>query len=186
MADTNVINRVAFHATAETAHPTVVAKGLNIAQSAWSAASFVTGGSVARHGDDFDITDSAVEKEIERKVEEIMQTRGFAAEDLILLQNRVKSFTVECEDVSEAVHALASDVSITSNVATNAAGLTFRTGAVEINGLCLEYYPNIAIFIDGDTAGYGEGGKGMITLICMVLAGATITQGSSKEWYQSA
>lgn len=186
MAETSLINRIAIHATASSALPTLAAKGANIAKSAWTTATFSTLGSVQRGGDDADIMGDAIEATRERIVEEIMQTRGLQREDLILLQNRITEFVIPCEDVSEDIFTLASDITVASHEATHAAALTFRTVAIEINGLCIDYYPKCAVFIDGQAAGYGEGGKAVVNLICMPVATTSYPAGWSREWYQAA
>lgn len=186
MAETNLINRVAIHATASSALPTLPAKGANIAKSAWTTATYSTLGSVARHGDDADITDDSVDATVERVVEEIMQTRGLQREDLILLQNRVSEFSIVAEDVSEDLMALASDMAVTSHVTDYAATLTFRSVAIEINGLRLDWYPQCAVFIDGESAGYGTDGKAKTTFIFMPVATTAAPSGRLRYHYQAA
>jgi hypothetical protein len=186
MAETSLINRIAVHAAAETALPTLPAKRANIAKSAWTTATFVTLGSIMRGegGDNADINDDSVEATTERVVEEIFQTRGLQREEINLLKNRIDTISIRCEDASAALFALASDITITSNVATFAKTLTYRTLAIEINGLFIDYYPKVAIFIENPTAGFGEGGKGMTTLVCMPVATTTVPAGWSRAWYQ--
>lgn len=186
MAETSLISRVAIHATASSALPTLPAKGANIAKSAWTTATWKTGGSVARHGDDFDINDESIEYTVERAVEEIMQTRGLQREDLILLQNRITEFSIACEDGREALWNLASDISITSNEATFDEALAFRAVAIEVQGLWIDYFPKCGVFIDSLSAGYGEDGKAITTLIVMPVATTAYPAGFSREWYQAA
>lgn len=186
MAETNLISRVAIHATASSALPTLAVKGANIAKSAWTTATWKTGGSVARHGDDFDINEESIEYTIERVVQEIMQTRGIQREDLVLLQNRITEFAITCEDGREALWTLASDISVASNEATFDDALAFRAVAIEVNGLWIDYFPKCAVFIDNATAGYGEDGKAITTLICMPVATTSYPAGFSREWYQAA
>jgi hypothetical protein len=185
MPETRVINRIAIHATAETALPTLPAKRANIAKSAWTTATYKTLGSVARGGDDADINDESVEMTTERVVEEIFQTRGLQREDIILLKNRIDNFVITCEDASEALTLLASDISITSNKATFAATLTYRTVAIEVNGLFIDYFPKCAIFIENPSAGFGEDGKATLQLVCMPVATTTLPAGWNRQWYQS-
>lgn len=186
MAETSLISRVAIHATASSALPTLPAKGVNIAKSAWTTATFKTLGSVSRHGDDADITDDSIEMTTERVVQEIMQTRGMQRDDIILLQNRITEFSIVCEDASETLMALASDIAITSNEATFDEALAFRAVAIEVNGLWIDYFPKCAVFVDSPSAGYGEDGKAMLTLVCMPVSTAAYPTGWSREWYQSA
>lgn len=186
MAETSLINRIAIHATAETALPTLATKGSNITQSTWSGASWETLGSRERGSDDGDISDESIEATRERVVEEIMQTRGLQRQDIILLQNRITKFTIGVEEASEAIFTLASDISVSSHEATHAAALTFRAVAIEVSGLWIDYYPKCAVFIDGQVQGYGEGGKGMVQLVCMPVATTSYPAGWSREWYQAA
>lgn len=186
MAETSLINRVAIHATAETALPTLAAKRANIAKSAWTIATFKTIGSIQRGADDIDMGGDGIELTTERVVQEIMQTRGLQREDLILLQDRIMEFTIPCEDASEELFTLASDISVTTNEATYATGLTFRAVAIEVNGLFIDYFPKCAVFIDTPSAGYGEDGKALTNLVVMPIATSTYPGGWSREWYQAA
>jgi len=186
MADTSLINRIAIHPTAESALPTIPAKRVNITKAAWTTATFKTLGSVARHGDDGDITDESIEMTTERIVQEIMTTRGMQREDLILLQNRITEFTVVCESPNEAIFGLASDIAITSHEATFDDALAFRAVAIEVNGLWIDYFPKCAVFIDSPSAGYGEDGKALVNLVIMPVATTSYPAGFSREWYQAS
>lgn len=184
MAETSLINRIAIHATASSALPTLPAKRVNITKAAWTTATWKTIGSVARLADDGDITDEGIEMTTERVTQEIMTTRGLQREDLILLQNRITEFTIVCESPSEAIFTLASDISITSHEATFASALTFRAVAIEVNGLWIDYFPSCAVFIDSPSMGYGEDGKSLVNIVVMPIATTSYPAGFSRKWYQ--
>jgi len=51
--------------------------------------------------------------------------------------------------------------------------------------LLVDYYPKVALFLDGETKGYGEDGAGMVNLIAFPVATATYKGGYSRTWYQT-
>jgi hypothetical protein len=185
MAETSVINRIAIHATAESSLPTRPAKGANIAKSAWTTATFSTIGSVDRGSDDADLADENIQYTIVDEAGEIVQTRGMQIDDIIDMKYYISEFSIVCEDMSEALWTLVSNVSVTSNVATFAATSTPRAVAIETNGLGIAYFPKCRITISDAEGGFGQDGKGMTTLRVQPMKPSS-GEHFSFEWYQAA
>jgi len=179
--ENNVINVIAIHATAETAHPAAAVKGANIAT--WTGYKVL--GST-QCGNDIDLDATSVEISVERTLAMIEPTRSIQAEDIVLMKNKVASVAFSVYELGEDIFTLLSDWTVTSNVGQPSSTLAFRTLAIEVNGLLIDYYPKVALFLDGETKGYGEDGAGMVNLIAFPLATATIKGGYSRTWYQSA
>lgn len=187
-ADTSLINVVAMHATASTAHPTIPNRGTNMTQAEWNSAGFVTIGKKTGIGNDVDLGENTFEVPLLlAEHEEIRAPRGGAPEDHILLSQRAEPFEIECYGSPEALWALDSNASITSNVFTYTPTTTKRTVAVEVGGgLYLVYYPQCVVKVLGDVGGFGAGGVALATLRIMPEATSALPAGFDKEWYQSA
>lgn len=185
-ADTSLINVVAIHATPSTAHPAIPALGTNIAQSAWNSAGFSTIGKKTGIGNDIDLGENTFEVPLlASEHEAIRAPRGGAPEDHILLSQRAEPFEIECYGSPEALWALDSNASITTNVFTLTPTTTKRTVAVEVGGgLYLVYYPQCVVKLLGDVAGFAAGGVGLATVRIMPEATSALESGFDKEWYQ--
>lgn len=180
MAETSVINKIAIHATEETPRPALPAKGSNMTFSA----GWVEMGSL-QAGADVDLASDNVSISMDRKLAEIDPTRSLTVEELVLIKNRLANITVTLYDMSEALYAILSDMSVTSNAAQPAAQIAYRTVIVEINGRLIDYFPRCGIFLDSSEAGYGEDGVGTTGIIIIPTATSTYKGGWKREWYQA-
>lgn len=186
MAETSLANVIAIHATASTAHPTIPAKGTNITQAAWNTLGFSTIGKVTGIGNDIDLGDSTFKfPDLVKETEVIRAPRGDAPEDHIVLSHRAEAFEFKCYGMPEALWALDSNASITSNVFTTTPTTTNRTVAVEYGGgLGLVYYPQCLVSILGVEGGFGSGGVAEATVRVEPEATSSLPAGFDLEWYQ--
>lgn len=187
-ADTSLINAIAFHATASTAHPTIPNRGTNITHAEWNSAGFVVGGRKDITGNDMDLGESTFEVPLITAEHEIIRApRGDAPDDHILLSQRADPFEVEFYGSPETLWALDSNADITSNVFKFTDTSTKRTVAVEVGGgLYLVYYPQCTVKILGDVGGFGAGGVALATLRIMPEKTSALPGGFDKTWYQAA
>ena len=179
--ETSLINKIAIAAASSASEPTVPDKRSNVA----SWVGFTTIGSIDA-GDDANLGEDNVEVTLERVISEIRATRQLSRDDIILIQNSVDAVSFSCYDGSEALMTLDSTISVVSNEAQHGTTLTARTLVVEVNGLWYEYYPRVALFLDGESGGFGEGGEVITSFTALVMRTAAYPSGSVKKFYQAA
>lgn len=182
--NSNVINKIAFGTAASVALPTLPNLGTNI--GTWGTDWPILVGSVPLFSDDANLEPDTVEAAVETQVEEVFAARSLAPEDLVLLRRRINDFTFMCKDGGETLFGVDSNGTIASNVFTFGTTIAFRSAAVEVNGLWVDHYPKVAVFIDQMSAGYGQGGVGKTRFTVIPLAVSGTQAGFERTWYQSA
>lgn len=183
MAETNIINRIAIHATAETAPPTLASKGSNITQSAWSTAGFETFGGRVGFSDDLDLDQESVGIVMDRQISFVDPPRGMGYQDAIPTKNRITEVTFQCYDGSEALLTLDSDMSVASNVAELALTGTKRTLCIEVNGLWVDYFGTVLLQVT-DLPGGAIAGEGVQkTMVRATVLGGTAADGGLERRY---
>lgn len=176
--ETSLINVVAVHPTAETSAPVVPAADAVVAS--WSG--WTTFGSVDLYAHDVNLESLKIPG-TEYEGFKVQAPRSLAPKDLILLKNGIGEGEFVASEVSEEVLTIASNKSITANVATQAATLTFRTVVIETKGVKYEYYPKCAVIaVDQPADNTGEYNKQQFLLIPMGTT--SIPGGVQTKWYQ--
>lgn len=180
MAETSFVNRIAFHATPETTAPTAPAKGSNIASlSGWT----VIGSIQAGH--DADLDADGVEITFFDEKGEVMPPRSLTREEVLNFRNGVDTITFTAYDGSEALLALGSSLTPTTNITEAVQATTYRTMVVEVNGLWFDYFPRCEVTVTSVPAGYtGEPAKTVFTV--RPTATSTIKGGWQRHHYQAA
>jgi hypothetical protein len=183
MAETSFINKIAIHATANTAVPTLAAKGANIAT--WTGFSEI--GS-AQRGDDGDLDEDSVAIGFLAENGEVRPPRSLTREDLLLFANGVDSFTFVVYDGSEALLALDSDIAQASNVSEKSGTRAKRTVIIEVNGLWIDYFPNCVVQVSQIAGSFVGDKKAVSKTTFTVYPCATTNQkgGWERHHYQAA
>ena len=176
---TNFLNRILIASAADASELTAPAAGSNISSiSGWTAI-----GSVAR-GDSADLDADSVEITFYDVYGEILPPVALVKSDVVPLQNGVESFSFVCYDASETLLTLASDITVTGNAAQKTLTSVKRSVTIEVNGLFYDYFPNVELCITGVPVGIAEDGASRTQFMGRVCAGATITSGWKRKWYQ--
>ena len=174
MAETSIISRIAIHATAETAPPSLPSKGTDITQSAWSGAGFETVGGRIGFGDDLDIDEESIAVTREEMLSLVDPPKGQAVEEAIVTKSRVTEVTFQCYDGSEALFTLVSNMTVASNIAELGVTSTYRTLVIETAGRWVDYYGRVLLQLM-DTPGGAMSGEGVMRS----LFRATVTKSTS-------
>ena len=98
MAETNFLNVIAVHLTADTAAPTTVSKGGNIAAATWTTDGFSTIRSRNLNSDDGDLADANITLDMEKIIQSVKPPLAHAAQDHTLFGKTIESFDFECFD----------------------------------------------------------------------------------------
>lgn len=146
MANTSIVNRIAIHATASTALPTLpAATGSNVSQSDWSTAGFETISSRELKSDNYDIDEETFSFSVEERFHETRAPLSHGSDEVLLLGNKLNPIEVTLYDIDGALLTLASDMSFSTSRATWANSYTARTVAIEINGLGIFEFPSAIV-----------------------------------------
>jgi len=158
MANTSIVNRVAIHATAGTALPTLPASpGSNISQSDFATAGFETIGSRELRSDNYDIDEETFTFSVEERFHETMAPLSHGPDEVLLIGNKVNAVEIVLYDIDGALLTLASDMTFGSSQATWANSYTNRTVAIEINGLGIFEFPNAVVTFNNIEMGMTDG-----------------------------
>lgn len=149
-ANTNIINRIAIHATASSALPTLAAVGSNITVGAWGASGYDTFGGRNSRGDDYDIDEDAVSFfNVTETFVDVSAPLSDGIDDTILISRKLEPIELQLYDIDQAMFAFDSAGDITSSVFTWAdpGTATKRAVAVEINGIGLWSFPSCHVSV---------------------------------------
>lgn len=150
MPGTNIINRIAIHATASTALPTLAALGSNITQAVWATASFETMGGRNSRSDDYDFDEESVDiLNVTERFADISAPLSDGIDDRVLISRKLEPIEFTLYDIDTAMLSLDSAVDLTSGVITwdDPTAAVKRTVAIEINGLGIFYFPSCYVSI---------------------------------------
>jgi hypothetical protein len=182
--ETSVVHRVTLHGTAETAPPTLAAKGSNIAKADWTAGGWITIGSIPAQDDDVNLDAEKLSIGIEETLDFLQAVKAFAPEGVNVLVRAVAAWTFGTRDLSEIIEAMDSGLVITNHVGELGGTISFRTACVEIDGYRLDYYPKVLVLSRTLGLGFGEGGMAINQYGVVPLATATVKGGFQRMWYQ--
>lgn len=180
MAVTNYVNRIAVHANAEQAVPTLPALGSNIADlSGW----VIIG---SRHaGADVDLAGEDIAASFLDEKGEVRAPRSLCREEVVNFANGIDELSFTCYDGAEALLALGSSLTTTSHVTEAVSTVSYRTVLVEVNGVWVDYYPKCTIDITSSGGGYV--GDPVVTEVMVRPCGtATVRGGWQRHYYQPA
>jgi hypothetical protein len=176
---TNFVRRILIADAANATQLTAPNRGSNISTiTGWTAI-----GATAK-GDDGNLDSDAVEYSCFDEVGVVQSPISLVPEDVVPFQNGIESFGFTCYDASEAVIELASDVTVTSNVAQKTLATVKRSVIVEVNGLFFDYFPNVELSITAMPNGLTDVSK--LTFMARVCAGTVLASGWNREYYQAA
>ena len=156
---TSVVHRIAVHATEGTELPPLPERGDNFAVATLQAAGWFCIGSI-QNGDDGDIDSESVERTNYNEGVSINPPGSQTRQGFIMRKSGVDEFTFTAYDIDSGVFALDSTVAEVvpgSGVYEQQGTQVYRSIAVEIDGLLVDWYPRVLLTITGDTAGYGPG-----------------------------
>ena len=170
---TSVVHRIAVHAAEGTELPPLPARGENFAVATLQGAGWFCIGSI-QNGDDGDIDSESVERTNYNEGVSINPPGSQTRQGFIMRKSGVDEFTFTAYDIDAGVFALDSivaEVTPGSGVYEQQGTQVYRSVAVEIDGLLVDWYPRVLLTITGDTAGYGPGDDavGKLTFTAKVL-----------------
>jgi hypothetical protein len=171
---TSVVHRIMVHATEATELPTPGPdRGSNYAAAALQGAGWFCVGSI-QNGDDGDIDSESVERTNYNEGTSINPPGSQTRQGYVMRKSGVDEFTFTAYDIDAGVFALDStvaEVAPGSGVYEQQGTQVYRSIAVEIDGLLVDWYPRVLLTITGDTAGYGPGDDavGKLTFTAKVL-----------------
>ena len=184
MAATSLVNRIAIHATALTALPTLPSSaGTSITQAAWSSANFETISSRNRKSDDLDIGDSEWNINVDEVIHFTSAPLSDGDDEAILISRKVNPFEILCYDLSEKLITLDSGMTAASNVNQWTTSLTARAVAIEIYGLSLISFPKCIVTIVDIVMGQNEDQVAQALLRFHPLNASGTTGGMNIEHY---
>lgn len=158
--------------------------GSNVAKATWNAATWVTIGSVGLRSDNYDMDDENFTPfQVEREIAEIGAPFSQGIDDMVLLSQRLVEAEFKLYDVSEALLALGSDITVASNIAKLAAAFTYRTVAIEIYNTAMIYIPKAVVKFDSIEMGLGADGVARANMTIQPLDVTAAPGGVSIEWY---
>jgi len=136
-------------------------------------AGWFTIGSI-QNGDDGDIDSESVERTNYNEGVSINPPGSQTRQGFIMRKSGVDEFTFTAYDIDAGVFALDSTVAELapgSGVYEQQGTQVYRSVAVEIDGLLVDWYPRVLLTITGDTAGYGPGDDavGKLTFTAKVM-----------------
>lgn len=161
MAGTSIINRIAMHATGETALPTLPAAGSNIAVATWTSAGFETLGGRNSRGDDYDFDEESIDFiNVTERFADISAPLSDGIDDRILVSRKLEPLEFTLYDIDTALLSLDSAVDLTSSVITwdDPTAATKRTIAIEIHGKGIFYFPSCYVSIKSMSGSYVDEG----------------------------
>ena len=171
---TSVVHRIMVHATEGTELPTPrPARGANFAVATLQGAGWFTIGSI-QNGDDGDIDSESVERTNYNEGVSINPPGSQTRQGFIMRKSGVDELTFTAYDIDAGVFALDSTVAEVVpglGVYEQQGTQVYRSLAVEIDGLLVDWYPRVLLTITGDTAGYGPGDDavGKLTFTAKVM-----------------
>jgi hypothetical protein len=171
---TSVVHRIAVHATEATALPSGLPdRGSNYTAADFQNDNWFTIGSI-QNGDDGDIDSESVERTNYNEGVSINPPGSQTRQGYIMRKSGVDEFTFTCYDVDAGVFALDStvaEVGTGTGIYEQQGTQVYRSIAVEIDGLLVDWYPRVLLTITGDTAGYGPGDDavGKLTFTAKVM-----------------
>lgn len=185
MANTNLVNLVAIHATAETAPPTWPSAGASLSQATLNSAGYETIGSRNLGSHDYDLDEDTIEIALEKVFEPIEPPRAQAREESIPLKVRPEPFEFVCYDVSQGLWTLDSNLSLTSSgVATPTNTTTKRTVIIEITDTKAWYLPSCIVSIVGEPQGFASGGVARTNIQVIPHRTTSYPGGAAIKFYQ--
>lgn len=185
MAETNYIDKVCLHDTANSALPTLASKGNNITQSDWSTAGFDTIGSVDGYSDDLELDEETISYVVDRQRLTVDPARGLGIHNIIPIKNRVTEVSFVVYGGSETLFDHDSDMVIANNIGEFGLTGTMRSLAIAISGLWVDSFGNCLIQIT-DVPGGAYAGDGNVqkTLVTAYIAKSTAAKGGwERQWY---
>jgi len=183
MADTHVIRKVAI-GTEALAVPTLPNVGSSIDWTASALVAWTTCGSIRALSDDCDLDENSVEISTVRNLAEVMPPLSLTREDLMILNNGIEQVGFTCYGTRATVIGLDSTIAAVGNVQERGATLTWKSLLVEIKDKGFDYYPSVAIFLDGHSGSVSEVVKA--AFVCIVRGTTTIPSGHQWHNYPAA
>ncbi len=185
MSNSHLVNRIAIHATADTAMVTLPASaGSNVAKATWTSAGYVTAGMVDMRLDDYDTDeDTFTPFQVERRDAEIAAPFSQGIDDMILLSQRLVAAEFMLYDIKESLLTLGSDITVASNIAKLATSYTARTVGIEIYNTAMIYIPHAIIKFESIEMGLGEDGVARTKMVVQPINTTAAPGGVSIEWY---
>lgn len=166
MANTSIINRIAIHATASTALPTLPAStGSNVSKADWTTAGFETIGSRELRSDNYDIDEDSFAFSVEERFHETRAPLSHGIDEKVMLGNRLNDIEIPLYDIDGALLTLASDMDFSTSRATWATSYTNRTVAIEVNNLGIFEFPNAVIRFTNIEMGMAENQVARCTMV---------------------
>lgn len=159
MPGTNIINRIAFHATAETALPILPAAGSNVSVADWTTAGFETLGGRNSRGDDYDFNEDEVNIfSVENNFADISAPLSDGIDDRHILSRKLNQIEMMLYDIDQGILQMDSAVDVTADVLTwdDPTAPTYRTVAVEIFGEGIWYFPKSFVTLEEMSGAFGE------------------------------
>lgn len=159
MPGTNIINRIALHATAETALPTLPAAGSNISTADWGTAGYVTMGGRNSRGDDYDFDEEEVNiLSVENNYADISAPLSDGLDARHILSRKLNDIELNLYDIDTAILSMDSAIDLTSSVLKwdDPTSPTYRSVAVEIYGEGIFYFPKCFVTLEEMNGSIGE------------------------------
>ena len=154
---TSVVHRIMVHATEACWLPDPLPnRGSNYDPTALQNGGWFTIGSI-QNGDDGDIDSESVERTNYNEGTSINPPGSQTRQGFIMRKSGVDEFTFTAYDIDSGVFALDSTVAEVipgSGVYEQQGTQVYRSVAVEIDGLLVDWYPRVLLTITGDTAGW--------------------------------
>ena len=178
---TNLIWKIGIHTTPNTSKPTIPNLGSHLTLTGYTEI-----GSVAR-GDDLDLNDESVDLPFMREFSMIKAPVTLAAQDHILKSAGATDWSFGVYDFSEALYALDSNTSISSNTMDFTMTTTKRTVMLEVNGYASFYFPQCIVEIGGAKGANAGDDAAMTTQVTIKPEGtASVPGGMQIDWFQAA
>jgi hypothetical protein len=183
MAETSLVNRVAIHATAESALPTRPSAGTNITQAAWSTAGFDTIGSSNLRSDEYDIDEDSFNWAVEERKHRTSAPISDGIDETILLGRKLEPFEIKMFSIDAALLTFGSDIAVASSVVTWANTMTYRAVAWEIYGQGVFSFPKCDVSFTNIEMGMVEDQVARATMIVVPHNTSTHPGGWHYEEY---
>jgi hypothetical protein len=161
MPGTNIISRIAIHATAETALPTLADLGSNITQAVWSTAGFETLGGRSSRGDDFDFDEEDVDViSVDPRYADISAPLSDGTDARHIISRKLNDIEFMLYDIDPILLGMDSAIDVTSEVVTWADPTTptYRAVAVEIFGEGIFSFPKCFVTLESIGGSMVDGG----------------------------
>lgn len=181
--ETSIVSRIAIHATAESALPTLPSAGTNITAAAWGTAGYSTIGSRSFRSDDFDVSEDSWNFGTEAREHRTKAPLSFGVDDIILLGRETADFEFKVYDMDVTLLALGSDITVASNVASHATSYTARSLGFEIHGQGIFVMPKSMIRFTDFEMGMVEDQVAIATVTVTPLSTSSYAMGWYYEEY---